>query len=205
VSGRVVTTSDYALMKSPQIAAEGESTGYGFGLFIDQVNGQPRIGHTGGSFGFTAANFYFPQQKLRIIVLTNKVDAPEPGEIISNVIFNDLYPDLARVAMRPAPDEDVNVTSKATAAFMALERDGDDYSVFSASLEAKMKAGLAQRMAREFGSYGAATAFVFKGRQIVDGKRWFDYLIEFGPGSTLRFGVAIDDEGKVTSLGFNRF
>ena len=68
-----------------------------------------------------------------------------------------------------------------------------------------MKAGIAQRMARQFESYGAVTDFVFKGRQIVDGKRWCDYVIEFGPGSTLRFSVAMDDEGRVASLGFNRF
>ena len=204
-SGKVVPHDDYALMMSPQITAQGENTGYGLGLFIDKVNDQPRIGHTGGSFGFTAANFYFPLQKLRIIVLTNNVDAPEPGEIISNAIFDDLYPDLASVAMRPAPDEDLNVTSRAKAAFAALARGEDDGSVFSASLEAKMKAGLAQRMARQFGSYGAVTDFVFKGRQVVEGKRWFDYVIEFGPGSTFRFSVAMDDEGRVASLGFNRF
>jgi D-alanyl-D-alanine carboxypeptidase len=204
-SGKVVPYADYVLMMSPQITAEGGNTGYGFGLFIDKVNDQPRIGHTGGSFGFSAANFYFPQQKLRIIVLTNNVDAPEPGEIISNAIFNDLYPDLASEAMRPAPDEDLNVTSKAKAAFAALERGEGDGSVFSASLEAKMKAGLAQRMARQFASYGDVTAFVFKGRQVVDGKRWFDYVIEFGPGSTFNFSAAMDDEGKVASLAFNRF
>ena len=204
-SGKIVSNADYALMMTPQIATGGENTGCGLGLFIDKANDQPRIGHTGGSFGFTAANFYFPRQKLRIIVLTNNVDAPEPGEIISNAIFDDLYPDLAGVAMRPAADEDRGVTSKAKAAFAALERGEDDGSVFSASLEAKMNAGLAQRMARQFGSYGAATAFIFKGRQVTDGKHWFDYLIEFGPGSSFKFSAALDDDGKVTSLAFNRF
>ena len=204
-SGRVVPKADYALMTMPQISSGGENTGYGFGLFIDKVNDQPRIGHTGGSFGFTAANFYFPEQKLRIIVLTNSVDAPEPGEIISNAIFDDLYPELKKAAMRPAHGEDGNVTAKAKAAFAALERGEDDGSIFGASLEAKMKAGLAQRMARKFGGYGAASAFVFKGREVVEGKRWFDYLIAFSPGSTFKFSVAMDDEGKVISLGFDRF
>jgi len=204
-SGRVLPKTDYALMMTPQIATGGEDTGYGLGLFIDKLNSQPRIGHTGGSFGFTSANFYFPQQKLRIIVLTNNVDAPEPGEIISNAIFDDLYPELARAAMRPAPDEDVNVTAKARAAFAALERGEDDGNIFSASLEAKMKAGLAQRMAQTFQNYGAATAFVFKGRQVMEGKWWLDYLIEFGPGSSFKFSVAMDDVGRVTSLAFDRF
>lgn len=205
VGGKVVPESDYALMTTPQISTGGEATGYGFGLFIDRLNGQPRVGHTGGSFGFTSANYYFPQQKLRIVVLTNNVDSPEPGETISNVIFDDLYPDFARAARLAAPGEAPTATAKAKAAFAALERGEDDGSVFSASLEAKMKEGLAQQLARQFGSYGTATAFVFKGRQIMDGKRWFDYLIEFGPGSTLKFSVAMDGEEKVTSLGFDRF
>jgi hypothetical protein len=77
--------------------------------------------------------------------------------------------------------------------------------VFSASLEAKMQGGLGKRMSGEFMSYGAPTAFVFKGVQAADGNSWFNYLIECGPGSTLRFSVAIDREGKVKSFGFNRF
>jgi D-alanyl-D-alanine carboxypeptidase len=205
MGGKIVPSADYASMMMPLMTTGGENTGNGFGLFIDKVNDQPRIGHTGGSFGFTSANFYFPEQKLRIIALTNNVDTPEPGEILTNVIFNDLYPDFARAAMRPVPDEDLNMSLKAKAAFAALERGTDDGTIFSASLEAKMKAGLANRMAGEFGSYGASTAFVFKGQNSVDGKNWFDYLIECGPGSILKFSVAVDGEGKVTSLGFNRF
>lgn len=204
-SGKVLAKADYALMMTPQITAAGGNTGYGLGLFIDKVNDQPRIGHTGGSFGFTAADFYFPQQKLRIVVLTNMVDAPEPAEIISNAIFDDLYPALKSTAMRASPDEDVSVTSKAAAAFEALERGEDNGGVFSASLGAKLKSGLAQKMARQFEGYGTATALVFKGRQTIEDKRWFDYLIEFGPGNTFKFSVATDDEGKITSLGFNRF
>ena len=169
----MVPKSDYALMMTPRIATGGENTGYGFGLFIDEVNDQPRIGHTGGSFGFTERVYF--AAKARIIVLTNNVDAPEPGEIISTAIFDDLYPDLARAAMRPTPGEDVNATAKARAAFAALERGEDDGSRLSASLEAKMKAGLAQRMTHQFGDYGAPTAFAFKGRQVVEGKRLFDY------------------------------
>jgi hypothetical protein len=51
-------------------------------------------------------------------------------------IFDDLYPKLARAAMRPAQGEDLNVTSQAKAAFAALERAEDDGSKpsFSARL-----------------------------------------------------------------------
>ncbi len=204
-SGRVVPKTDYALMMRPQITTGGEDTGYGFGLFIDKVNDQPRIGHTGGSFGFTAANFYFPQQKLRIIVLTNMVDAPEPGETISNVIFDDLYPEFSRAASRPAPGEDPTVTSKANAAFGHLQQGSDDEALFSSSLNEKMKSGLGARIARRYAPYGASTRYVFKGRRSENGKSWSDYRIEFGPGSTLKFSIALDNEGKIISLGFDDF
>jgi hypothetical protein len=39
----------------------------------------------------------------------------------------------------------------------------------------------------------------------VDVERWFDYVIEFGRGSTFKFSAATDDVGKVASLAFSRF
>jgi D-alanyl-D-alanine carboxypeptidase len=205
MGGKIVPMADYALMTTPQLTTDGANSGHGLGLFIETVNGQPRVGHTGSTFGFTAANFYFPEQKLRIIALTNNADDPEPGEMLTNVIFNDLYPDLARAATQPAPDEDRSITSKVKAGFADFQAGTDDASLFGASLEAKMKAGLAKRMADEFEPYGAPTAFVFKGRRSESGKNWCDYLIEFGPGSTLKFSVALDGEGRIISFGFDNF
>ena len=39
----------------------------GFDFFVDPMFGQPRIGHTGGSQGFTTADEYYPSLKLRLI------------------------------------------------------------------------------------------------------------------------------------------
>ena len=205
MSGKIVRSADYALMTTPQMSSGGENTGYGFGLFIDTVNDQPRIGHTGGTFGFTCANFYFPEQKLRIIAFTNNVDHPEPGEVLTNAIFTDLYPDFARAAREPKPGEDPTVTARAKAAFENLQEGSGDASLFGASLNAKLIAGVAAHMAGIYGSYGASTSYVFKGRRLDNGKSWSDYRIEFGPGSALKFSIALDAEGKVVSLGFDGF
>ena len=203
--GKIVSKANCAAMATPQKTIAGENTGYGLGLFIDTVNDQTRIGHTGGTYGFTAANFYFPEQKLRIIALTNNADNPEPGEILANVVFNDLYPDLARAAAMPAADEDRAITTKVKTGFENLQHGTGDGSVFGASLDAKLKAGLATRMSGQFSPYGAPTAFIFKGRRSDNGKSWSDYLIEFGPGSTLKISIALDSEGRILSIGFNSF
>jgi D-alanyl-D-alanine carboxypeptidase len=205
LGGKIVSLADYAQMATPQITTDGQNSGYGFGLFIDTVNGQPRVGHTGGSYAFTTANFYYPNQKLRIIVFTNNADVPEPGEIAANAIFDDLYPELARAATLPAPDEIKLVTSKVRAAFAHLQSGTGDSSLFAESLDAKIDASLGKRMAGQFERYGAPTAFVYKGHRGENDRNWSDYLIVFGPGLSLKFSVALNEEAKVVSIGFNSF
>ena len=49
----------------------GKATKYGFGWFIDVVNGHRNIGHSGSTSGFSASIQRFPDDKLAVIVLTN--------------------------------------------------------------------------------------------------------------------------------------
>lgn len=200
-SGKVVTPADYALMATSVKTQQGDA-GYGFGLFIDSIDDQPRIGHTGGSLGFTAANEYFPKQDVRIIALTNFEDDPEPGERFTTAIFEALFPEIAAAADRASAGEDAAVTASAQKLFTQMQSGTADDSLLGDRLAGKMKAGLAKRLADEFAPYGATTAFIFKGRRLEPGLRWFDYLLKFGPGSSLKFSVGLDDSGKVTSIGF---
>jgi hypothetical protein len=196
-----VTPDDYALMRTPVKTAQADAN-YGLGLFVDRVDDQPRVGHTGGSLGFTTANEYFPRQDLRIIAFTNFAANPEPGEIITTAIFEDLEPGVAAAAMRPSPGEDPTVTTKARAYFAQMQAGDESSPYLAARLAEKMKAGLAKRLAGQFRDYGQPTAFVFKGTHVDAGVEFYDYVIRFGPGSMLEFGVALDEAGKIKSLSF---
>jgi D-alanyl-D-alanine carboxypeptidase len=203
-NGRVVSPQDYALMITSQPTAQGES-GYGFGLFIDSVDDQPRIGHTGGDPGFTAANEYFPKQNVRIIALTNDGNAnghPEAGEILTNVAFEALHPEIAAAALRPAPGEDPAVTAGVATFFTSMQSGHEDYSTLGPHLAEKFKSQYSALFASEFAPYGAPTAFVFRGKRGEAGKRWFDYVVHFGPGVTLKFAVSFDETRKITGLSF---
>lgn len=198
-SGKIVTAADYALMRTSVDTSQG-SAGYGLGLFVDRVDGQPRIGHTGGSLGFTSADESFPEQAMQVIAFTNFVDNPEPGETITTAIFEDLYPAIASAAMQPSPGESSAITGKAKTYFPQMQAGEADSSLLADTLKKKMQAGLAKRLAGEFESYGKPTAFVFKGRHVQDGKTFYDYVIHFGPGSQLKFGIALDPAGKIASI-----
>lgn len=200
-SGTIVTPADYALMSTSVKTATGDA-GYGLGLFVDNIDGQPRLGHTGGSLGFTTANEYFQRQDVQIIAFTNFVDNPEPGETVTTAIFEDLNPAIAAAAMRPSRGEDSTVTAKTKAYFAQMQAGDQDSPYLAAKLGQKMKAGLAKRLAGQFKAYGQPTAFVFKGTHVDNGVSFYDYVIRFGPGSLLKFGIALDKTGKIESLSF---
>ena len=202
MSGKIVSPADYARMSTSVMTTEKGSADYGLGLFVDTVDGQPRVGHTGGSFGFTTANEYFPKQGVRIIAFTNNGDNPEPGEMITTAIYNELYPEIYAAVRKPAAGEDATMTAAARATFAQLQSGNEDHAHFGAKLDAKMKAGLSARLAKQFTPFGAPMAFIYKGQRADGGVKWFDYLIEFGPGNMLKFGLGFDEAGKVVSLSF---
>ncbi|MGA8097423.1 MAG: serine hydrolase domain-containing protein [Candidatus Cybelea sp.] len=204
-AGRVVSAAGYALMTTPPITTNGENTGYGFGLFIDSVDGQPRIGHTGGDSGFTAADEYYPKQDLRVIALTNDGDDnghPEAGEILTNVVFEGLYPEIAAAALRPSPGEDPRVTARVTTFFEQMQSGHEDYASLAPRLADKFRTRLASSLALEFAPYGTPTAVVFRGERVESGQHWFDYVIHFGPGVSLKFGISYNDANQIAGLSF---
>jgi D-alanyl-D-alanine carboxypeptidase len=198
-NGKIVTKADFALMSTSIQTTQGDA-GYGLGLFVDTLDGQPRVGHTGGSLGFTTANEYFPGQDTQIIAFTNLKSDPEPGEIITNAIFEDLSPAIAMAAMQPSTGEDLAVTERTKAVFAQLQAGTTDSPYLTAKLNAKMKAGLAKRLAEGLRGYGPAHRFVFKGTHQQAGLTFYDYVIRFGPGSLFKFGVALDKSGEISSF-----
>lgn len=197
--GHIVDPDDYALMTSPVDISQGKAK-YGLGFFVDEVEGEKRIGHTGGSFGFTTANEYFPSQKLRIIAFTNNGSSPEAGEIITSALFNELYPMTARAAAHRGAGEDTRLTLLAKQVFSRIQSGSSDWSILSDHLSRKMRNGLSSRMKAQYGDFGTPTGFIFKKKTVDHELAWYDYWLEFGPGCNLKFGIGVDSSGKVASI-----
>jgi len=58
-------------MWSPVRLNDGKTAKYGFGWFLDSVEGHRDIGHSGSTSGFSASIQRFPDDRLAVIVLTN--------------------------------------------------------------------------------------------------------------------------------------
>ncbi len=71
VAGKVVSPASYKLMSTPFKLAGGGATGYGFGLFIDSLDGHARIQHGGDIFGFNSMLAWFPDDGVAVAVISN--------------------------------------------------------------------------------------------------------------------------------------
>jgi CubicO group peptidase (beta-lactamase class C family) len=58
-------------MWTPATLNDGKATTYGFGWFIDSLQGHKNIGHNGSTSGFSASIQRFPTDHLAVILLTN--------------------------------------------------------------------------------------------------------------------------------------
>jgi CubicO group peptidase (beta-lactamase class C family) len=99
-SGRIISRPDYELLTSPGRLADGSTTAYGFGLKVDRFEDQPRIWHDGNTNGFDGSDQFFPNQGVRIIVLTNTLAGG--SDAIVEHVYNDLFPAIASAAARAA-------------------------------------------------------------------------------------------------------
>ncbi|PJL24603.1 MULTISPECIES: serine hydrolase domain-containing protein [Stenotrophomonas] len=201
--GRVVSNAGYIEMTTPVQTRDGGSADYGLGLFVNTVYGQARIGHTGGSQGFTTADEYFPDLGLRIIAFTNLGDkTPEAGITLTNAVFSALHPAIVAAWSRPAPGEDAAVTQRARATFEQLQA-GRDYADFSASLRGKLEAGLGVGLSKAIGPYGKPATLIFKGTQASAKGTMYRYVATFGPGVFMPYMIRPDEEGRVAGFALD--
>jgi len=67
----LLTAESKSLMWTPQPLNDGKPTKYGFGWFVETVDGSRVNGHGGATSGFSASIQRFPDDKLTVILLTN--------------------------------------------------------------------------------------------------------------------------------------
>ena len=68
---RLLNAASKAQMWTPVKLNDGKPRKYGFGWYLDAVEGHKNIGHSGSTSGFSASIQRFPDDRLAVIILTN--------------------------------------------------------------------------------------------------------------------------------------
>ncbi|MDB5073734.1 MAG: beta-lactamase [Candidatus Eremiobacteraeota bacterium] len=191
-SGRIISAAGYQSLTTPVRLANGSSIGYGFGMKVDTFEGQPRIWHDGNTLGFDGSNQFFPNQGVRIIVLTNAVDGGS-DEIVSRV-YNDLFPAIAAAAIKSDEQEVKAVTARVEAFAAGLFAGHVDRSqmtdAFNEGLTDKTVASIASQMA----SLGTP-AWTYQSRADQPDGPGYTYLLKF-PKLTAKLIIQLDGASK---------
>jgi D-aminopeptidase len=92
----VGSASTWTQMKTPQILANGTSTGYGLGLISGCYRGFQTLSHAGGGMGGSSQMLKIPAAELDIVIMANRHDAS--GAELAFKILDACLPDLDPVA-----------------------------------------------------------------------------------------------------------
>jgi len=71
VTGRVIDPASYEEMTTPFLLNDATETSYGFGLFLDELEGHRRVQHGGGINGFNSLLTYIPELELSVAVISS--------------------------------------------------------------------------------------------------------------------------------------
>ncbi len=194
-SAKVVDANDYAQMTSRQTPRG--SAAYGFGFVIDHHDGQLRIWHNGGTFGFSTSDQFYPTQKTRIIVFTN--DSGGDANALATRIFDDLYPQFSSADLIPAPGENPALTARFKKITLELLAGHIDHSQFDAAANAKLTDAFVKEAGAQLSTLGKPGEFVYKGSQVSGTSTIYQYMIPFAAG-TYKLTIATDADGKLNTI-----
>jgi D-alanyl-D-alanine carboxypeptidase len=103
-SERVVSAESLAQIYTAATLSDGSSTGYGFGMEVDDFRGERRFGHSGQTQGFVADYARFPDRGVAILVMANTYGG-NPSAFMQQLILR-VMPDLSYDALTAPVDPD---------------------------------------------------------------------------------------------------
>jgi D-alanyl-D-alanine carboxypeptidase len=198
-SGKIIPAADYALMTTPVRLPNGASTDYGFGMVADSFEGQPRVWHNGGTFGFAATNQFFPNLSLHVIAFTN--DGNGPDAAIAAKIFNDLNPTIAASDLAAAPGEDPAVTARIKAFILPALKGHLDRSLITDAANKALPEAAIKSVADQLAPLGDPTGFIYKSVTQRPAGPVYVYLVVYG-SQTLKLTIQIEKASDKFSLFF---
>lgn len=88
-SHKMIKNSSLKLMVTPHVASPILGN-YGYGVFVDEFFGHPRIGHPGGIYGFVTNLISFPMDDATVIILSNNQTTPIRllADALSAILFD---------------------------------------------------------------------------------------------------------------------
>ena len=170
--------------------------GYGFGWFVDAVNGHRLVQHGGGTPGFSSVVYRFPAERLAVVILANH------GDCILDSLAIDVAglcePSLKRPESATDPEPALSRTLHEV--FADLLRGRHDDARFTRPMQLFLGTATGKGLWEWVASHGQLEAFTFSGREANElGGRTLHYGVVLG-GVRYWFSFTLDDGERIARI-----
>ncbi|HLW82863.1 MAG TPA: serine hydrolase domain-containing protein [Candidatus Acidoferrales bacterium] len=176
---------------------------YGFGWFINTMNGHKLIEHGGSWQGFTDTICRYVDDKLTVIVLTNLDSEHSNPDKIAHQVAGFYIPALKPPPPpKPIADTEPQVTAQLRDVVERLATGSLDLSQFTPDAQKKFGADM-QKAAQDFlANEGALGKLELLSRTEENGVRTYKYRAHFEYGTTITLTLRLTGDGKIDGLAF---
>ncbi len=199
---RVLSKRSWEQILSPVRLTSGNPQGYGYGWFLEQLNGQRVLQHGGSWQGFRTQLSRYEPSDVAVVVLTNSsanlppvITARIAGAVDSALI-------TAPLPTVPLPDRAPEVTTYLKTVLAKIAR-GElalaDFEFVRTTLVPRMSAAYARLLQ----PFGALTSLEVLATGVEGDDRTFVYRARFATGD-VRVNVSIGPGGRMTNLLMTR-
>lgn len=89
----LLNEASWRAMTAPQVKSDRGDASYGFGWFIDEYRGEPRVYHAGGTRGFTLMVQRFPVRRAAVVILLNRSKIDPDDDYVERTVDCLLFSD----------------------------------------------------------------------------------------------------------------
>jgi CubicO group peptidase (beta-lactamase class C family) len=171
----------------------GQGTGYGLGVAVDERQGRQVISHTGEVSGFVSANVVYPNDKFAVTVLTNE-DAVNAATTLAGKIAP-LVLD-GSTAEGGSPEETKAAEARALKVFTELQDGKMDRSQLTALCDAYFTPEAIADFASSLKPLGAPKSFTETAEEKRGGMTFRAFTADFG-ATHLRVTTYEEPDGKI--------
>jgi CubicO group peptidase (beta-lactamase class C family) len=196
-SGDVIARPLREQMWEPIRLNNGKTHGYGFGWFVDTLNGHRRIHHEGGIPGFSADFERFPDDKLAVAVLAN-IGQRDLRDLALAVTAT-YVPELAPAVEKPIADTEAGVTQQIKKVISLLSDGELDKEQLTPELAGWLAGDLKQGFGETLRSLGPIQSLVLLERAEKNHEISYRYRLGYN-GLDLSANCTVNEAGKIKKL-----
>lgn len=198
--GTLLSKESLTKMTTPAPLPKGRKSGYGYGLFIRNVNGTTIWSHGGNSVGYAGSITYIPSKDTTIVLLGNAYQMS--GDSVALGLARILYPELNPKPFTEQSDPNIEQSKRLVSVLQELAARKIDGDLVSSEMRARLARPRGQMTLQNFSTLASAEYDAFMGSEKMEPDTIIRIRVIHGERKSIAH-FTVDAEGKVYGVSLS--